>query len=432
MKVLVVGGGGREHAVCAALCKSPRVSELHAAPGNGGISSIAQIHDVSATDICGMVKLAEQIKADYVFVTPDDPLIMGMVDALEAKGFKTFGPSKNAALIEGSKAFAKAFMEQHNIPTARHKTFSCADDALNYIESENVFPVVIKYDGPALGKGVVVAADLAQAKAAVNSMLVDKKFGDSIIVVEECLSGPEVTVLAFTDGKTVKPMPSSTDHKRAFDHDEGPNTGGMGVISPSPFYTPEMADCVMRDIIKPTIEGLRAVGRKFKGCLYFGLMLTDEGPKVIEYNCRFGDPETQTVLPLLETDLLDIMEAVHEERLHELDIVFKDSCAACVVMASGGYPGAYEVGFPISGLDEDFGVSTTVYHAGTKLENATQSATGGSPAVTGGGRVLGITAIGDSLPCAIKAAYQAVGKISFKNSHYRKDIGEKALLCVKH
>lgn len=425
MNILVVGGGGREHAIITALSKSPRVDKIYAAPGNGGISALAECFPVKATDLDGILDLAKKLNPDYVFVAPDDPLVMGMVDKLNEAGFKTFGPRANAAILEGSKVFSKALMKKYGIPTAGYETFTDADKAIEYIKAQNSYPAVIKCDGLALGKGVIIAKDFDEAKAAVNSMLLDGKFGKSgsEIVVEEFMTGPEVTVLAFTDGKTVKPMISSMDHKRANDNDEGLNTGGMGTIAPNPCYTDEFKAECMEKIFKPTIAAMQAEGRPFKGCLYFGLMLTPNGAKVVEYNCRFGDPETQVVLPLLETDLVDIMDAVWEERLDSLDIKWSDKSCACVVIASGGYPEKYETGKVISGLDEK-GQSPLayVYHAGTKLE--------GGKFLTAGGRVLGVTATGDDLRAALDSAYKAVESITFEKAHYRKDIGQRALKAL--
>ncbi len=422
MNILVVGGGGREHAIITALSKSSKVDKLYAAPGNGGISKLAECFPVKATDIDGMLELAKKLDPDYVFVAPDDPLVLGMVDKLNEAGFKTFGPRANAAILEGSKVFSKALMKKYNIPTAGYETFTEADKAIEYIKAQNSYPAVIKCDGLALGKGVIIAKDFEEAKDAVNSMLLDGKFGasGSEIVVEEFMTGPEVTVLAFTDGKTVKPMISSMDHKRAYDNDEGLNTGGMGTIAPNPCYTDAFKAECMEKIFKPTIAAMQAEGRPFKGCLYFGLMLTPNGARVIEYNCRFGDPETQVVLPLLETDLVDIIEAIWEEKLDELDIRWSDKACACVVMASGGYPEKYETGKEITGLDEN-GQSDLayVYHAGTKLEDG--------KFLTAGGRVLGVTATGECLKCALTQAYKAVDTISFEKAHYRKDIGQRAL-----
>ncbi len=423
MTILVVGGGGREHAIITALSKSAEKPVLHAAPGNGGISALACCHDVKATDTHGMIKLAREIEADYVFVAPDDPLVLGMVDALEEAGFKTFGPRANAAIIEGSKVFSKALMKKYNIPTAAYECFTDAEKAINYIKEQNSYPAVIKCDGLALGKGAIIAKDFEESKETVNSMLLDKKFGDSgkEIVIEEFMTGPEVTVLCFTDGKTVSPMISSTDHKRAHDNDEGLNTGGMGTVAPSPYYTKaHEAEC-MEKIILPTIKAMATEGRPFKGCLYFGLMLTPNGIRVIEYNCRFGDPETQVVLPLLKTDLVEIMEAIYEERLDTLNIEWNSGSAACVVMASGGYPEKYSTGYEIYGLS-DVGEGVFVYHAGTRLQD--------DKLCTAGGRVLGVTGVGESLSFAIKNAYTAVSKISFENAHFRNDIGKKALECA--
>ena len=423
MDILVVGGGGREHAILAALRRSPKVDKLYAAPGNGGISRIAECFPVKATDVDGMVELAKKLSPDYVFVAPDDPLVMGMVDRLNEAGFKTFGPKANAAILEGSKVFSKALMKKYKIPTAEYETFTDAEKAIAYIREKNSFPAVIKCDGLALGKGVIIAEDMNQAEAAVKSMLLDGKFGKSgsEIVIEEYLTGPELTVLAFTDGKTVKPMVSSMDHKRAYDNDKGLNTGGMGTIAPNPLYTPDKQQECMENIFLPTIKAMQAEGRPFKGCLYFGLMLTPSGVKVIEYNCRFGDPETQVVLPLLETDLAEIIEAIWEERLDGLDVKWSDKSCACVVMASGGYPEKYETGKEISGLDENGQTSPDayVYHAGTKLENG--------KFLTSGGRVLGVTSTADTLQNALDKAYAAVKTISFDKAHYRTDIGKKAL-----
>ena len=422
MNILIVGGGGREHAIARALAKSPKADKLYCAPGNGGISALAECFPVKATDIDGIVELAKKLKPDYVFVAPDDPLVMGMVDKLNAEGFKTFGPRANAAIIEGSKSFSKGLMKKYGIPTAEYETFTDEDKAIAYIKSKNSYPAVIKADGLALGKGVVIAQNFEEAQAAVHSMLVDGKFGKSgsEIVIEEFMQGVEATVLAFTDGKTVKPMISSMDHKRAYDGDKGLNTGGMGTIAPNPRFTAALAAESMEKIFLPTIKAMSAEGRPFKGCLYFGLMLTPDGAKVVEYNCRFGDPETQVVLPLLETDLVDIMEAIWEERLDALDIKWSDDACACVVIASGGYPEKYETGKPISGLDENGQCSGAyVYHAGTKLENGQY--------LTAGGRVLGVTTTTKDLKTALDNAYKAVEGISFEKAHFRKDIGAKAL-----
>ena len=425
MNILVVGGGGREHAIIPALSKSPKVEKIWAAPGNGGISALAECFPVKATDLDGILGLAKKLNPDFVFVAPDDPLVMGMVDRLNEAGFRTFGPRANAAILEGSKVFSKALMKKYGIPTAGYETFTDADKAIEYIKAQNSYPAVIKCDGLALGKGVIIAKDFEEAEAAVKSMLLDGKFGKSgsEIVVEEFMTGPEVTVLAFTDGKTVKPMISSMDHKRANDNDEGLNTGGMGTIAPNPCYTDAFKAECMEKIFKPTIAAMQKEGRPFKGCLYFGLMLTPNGAKVVEYNCRFGDPETQVVLPLLETDLVDIMEAVWEEKLDQLDIKWSDKSCACVVIASGGYPEKYETGKEISGLDEK-GQSPLayVYHAGTKLENGKY--------YTAGGRVLGVTATGSDLREALDKAYKAVDAITFEKAHHRNDIGQRALKAL--
>ena len=425
MNILVVGGGGREHAIITALSKSPKVEKIWAAPGNGGISALAECFPVKATDLDGILDLAKKLNPDFVFVAPDDPLVMGMVDRLNEAGFRTFGPRANAAILEGSKVFSKALMKKYGIPTAGYETFTDADKAIEYIKAQNSYPAVIKCDGLALGKGVIIAKNFEEAEAAVKSMLLDGKFGKSgsEIVVEEFMTGPEVTVLAFTDGKTVKPMISSMDHKRANDNDEGLNTGGMGTIAPNPCYTAAFKAECMEKIFKPTIAAMQKEGRPFKGCLYFGLMLTPNGAKVVEYNCRFGDPETQVVLPLLETDLVDIMEAVWEEKLDQLDIKWSDKSCACVVIASGGYPEKYETGKEISGLDEK-GQSPLayVYHAGTKLENGKY--------YTAGGRVLGVTATGADLREALDKAYKAVDAITFEKAHHRNDIGQRALKAL--
>jgi len=418
MKILVIGSGGREHAVLAALKKSRKNPELFAAPGNGGISEIARCFDVKAADTDGIVALSREIGADIVFVTPDDPLVLGAVDALNAAGFKTFGPDKNAAILEGSKAFSKSFMKKYGIPTADYEVFDDADEALRYLKTRGVYPAVIKCDGLALGKGVIIAQNENEAADAVNLIMSERKFGESgkKIVIEEFLEGAEVTVLAFTDGTTVKAMPASVDHKRAFDGDKGLNTGGMGTVTPVAYYTKETADFCVEKIFIPTIRGMASEGRKFKGCVYFGLMLTKDGVKVIEYNCRFGDPEAQVILPLLETDLIDIIDAIWEEKLDSLDIKFAEKAAACIVMASGGYPEKYETGYAISGLDSLPG-DISVYHAGTRIaENGF---------VTAGGRVLGVTAVGGKLKDALDKAYAAAAKISFEGGHYRTDIGRR-------
>ena len=425
MKVLVVGGGGREHALVRKIKESKKVDEIFCTPGNGGISYDAKCFDVAATDIDGVVNLAKEIKADLVVVAPDDPLVAGMVDALNEAGFKTFGPRANAAIIEGSKVFSKELMQKYNIPTAEYKVFDNAEEAIEYIKERNEFPTVIKADGLALGKGVIIPENLDDAIAGVKEIMEDKIFGASgnNIVIEEFLTGPEVSVLAFTDGKCVKPMVSSMDHKRALDGDKGLNTGGMGTVSPNPYYTQEVAKECMDKIFIPTINAMNNEGRTFKGCLYFGLMITPKGPKVIEYNCRFGDPETQVVLPRLKTDIVDIFEAIDNETLSDLDVEWSDDACACVIMASGGYPNSYPKGIEITGLSNGQLDGVTVYHPGTKLQD--------NKLVTSGGRVLGVTALGDTLENALKKSYDAVEKIHFEGAHYRRDIGKRALEANK-
>ncbi len=414
MKVLVVGSGGREHAICYSLKKSPKVTELYCAPGNGGISEIAQCVDVKATDIDGMVAWAKEHAMDFVMVAPDDPLAMGMVDALEAAGIRAFGPRANAAIIEGSKAFSKELMKKYGIPTAAYEIFTDMAEALRYVEQQGA-PIVVKCDGLALGKGVVVAQTLEEAKDAVVNMMENKAFGEAgaKVVIEECMTGPEVTVLAFTDGKTIVPMPSSQDHKRAYDGDQGPNTGGMGAISPCPNYTPQDAKTCMETIFLPTIQALNAEGRTFQGVLYFGMMLTPKGPKVVEYNARFGDPECQAVLSLLETDLMEILEACVDGTLDQVDVKFKDAASCCLVLASGGYPVAYEKGKEITGLSQV--TDAVVFHAGTKKQDG--------KFYTSGGRVLGVTAVAPTLREAVDKAYAQAAPISFEKMHFRRDIG---------
>lgn len=423
MKVLVVGGGGREHALIRKIKESERVDSVACCPGNGGISYDAECYNVSATDIDGVVNLAKEIRADFVVVAPDDPLVAGMVDALNEAGFATFGPKANAAIIEGSKVFSKDLMLKYNIPTAEYKVFDKAGDVIEYIKEKNEFPTVIKADGLALGKGVIIPENLEDAIAGVKEIMEDKIFGASgnNVVVEEFLTGPEVSVLAFTDGKCVKPMVSSMDHKRALDGDKGLNTGGMGTVSPNPYYTDEVAEECMDKIFMPTIHAMNAEGRTFKGCLYFGLMITPKGPKVIEYNCRFGDPETQVVLPRLKTDIMDIFDAINNETLSQLDIEWSDEACACVIMASGGYPKSYPKGIEITGLANGQADGVTVYHAGTAIKEG--------KLVTGGGRVLGVTALGNTLEDALEKSYAAVEKIKFDGAHYRKDIGKRALMA---
>ena len=417
MNVMVIGGGGREHAIIRKLKENPRITNLYALPGNGGIAADAVCVPIGAKDIAGMVDFARQHAIDFAVVAPDDPLALGAVDALNAAGISCFGPTASAAIIESSKVFAKHLMKKYRIPTADCHVCVRLEEALEYLE-DCPLPVVIKADGLALGKGVVIAQNEEEAKAALHSIMEDKIFGESgaHVVVEEFLTGPEVSVLAFTDGKAMCPMVSSMDHKRAYDGDKGPNTGGMGTISPNPFYTEAVAQQCMERIFLPTMAAMNAEGRPFKGCLYFGLMLTPDGPKVIEYNSRFGDPETQVVLPRLQTDFAQIVEAVAKERLSELSIQWSEQASACVVMASGGYPGSYPKGIEIHGLDANGQAEgVTVYHAGTKLEDG--------KFLTNGGRVLGITALGDTLEAALNKAYAAVENITFEGAMYRKDIG---------
>lgn len=419
MKILVVGGGGREHAIIKKLKENKDVGKIYALPGNGGIARDAECVVIGATDIGAIVDFAVANGIDYAVVAPDDPLVLGCVDALEAKGIPCFGPHADAAIIEGSKAFSKNLMKKYGIPTAAYETFDNPDAALAYLETVSL-PAVIKADGLALGKGVVIAETREEARDAVVSMMQDRKFGKSgeRIVIEEFLTGPEVSVLAFTDGKCVKPMVSSMDHKRALDGDQGLNTGGMGTVAPNPYYTPEIAERCMEEIFLPTINAMNAEGRTFRGCLYFGLMLTPDGPKVIEYNCRFGDPETQVVLPLLESDLLTVMMATTNGTLSDCDVRFSDRHAACVIMASEGYPASYAKGFEITVPDE---VQDKVYFAGAAEKDGTL--------VTSGGRVLGVTELGDTLEEAIGSSYKSVEKIHFENAYYRRDIGARALMA---
>lgn len=420
MKLLMIGGGGREHALIRKLKESPRVETIYCAPGNGGISRDAQCVAISAMDIDSVVAFSKENQIDLVFVAPDDPLAAGMVDVLEAAGIRAFGPSKLAAEIESSKVFSKNLMKKYGIPTARYEVFDAPETALSYILEQNAWPAVIKADGLALGKGVVIAQNEAEARDALHSMMEDKIFGESgsRVVVEEFLTGPEVSVLAFTDGETVRPMVSSMDHKRAYDGDKGPNTGGMGTISPNPYYTAEIAKRCMEEIFLPTVRAMQQEGRPFKGCLYFGLMLTPNGPKVIEYNSRFGDPETQVVLPRLKTPLIEIVEAVVNGTLAQQEIEWEDNACACVVMASGGYPKSYPKGLEITGLDDNGQIpGVTVYHAGTSYKDG--------KFFTAGGRVLGVTACGNTLAAALQKAYDGVHRIHFEGAHYRKDIGHK-------
>ncbi len=420
MKIMVVGAGGREHAIIKSIKKNPAVSQIYALPGNGGMANDATLVDIGAKDIPAITEFAINNKIDFAVVAPDDPLVLGAVDALEAKGIPCFGPTKAAAIIEGSKAFSKELMKKYGIPTAKYEIFNDKDKALAYLEGAPI-PTVIKADGLALGKGVVIANTLEEAKKAVISMMEDKVFGESgsCVVIEEFLSGPEVSVLSFTDGKTVVPMISSMDHKRALDNDEGLNTGGMGTVAPNPYYTDEIAKECMEKIFLPTINAMNAEGRTFKGCLYFGLMITKDGPKVIEYNCRFGDPETQVVLPLLESDLLTVMQATREGTLADTEVKFSQKNACCVIMASAGYPSKYQSGYEIDIPSE---LSDSVFVAGAKLCDG--------KLVSAGGRVLGVTAVEDDLKSAIDKAYEKVGKISFENAYSRKDIGARALKAL--
>ena len=419
MKVMVVGGGGREHAIIKKIKENKSVSEIFALPGNGGIAQDAVCVDIGAKDIDKIVEFAVKEAIDFAVVAPDDPLVLGAVDALRAKGIKTFGPDKKAAIIEGSKAFSKDLMKKYGIPTAEYETFDDMEKALQYVKTCPI-PVVVKADGLALGKGVIIAETREEAENAVKTIMEDRVFGDSgnQVVIEEFLTGPEVSVLSFTDGKTIIPMVSSMDHKRALDGDKGLNTGGMGTVAPNPYYTDEIAEVCMETIFKPTIEAMNKEGRSFSGCLYFGLMLTAGGPKVIEYNCRFGDPETQVVLPLLESDLLDIMLKIYEGRLSEAEVNFKDESAACVVMASAGYPSKYETGFEITMPNDK-----NIYVAGAKVKDGRL--------VTGGGRVLGVTETAPTLKEAVDRAYETVKSVHFENAYYRKDIGKRALMAER-
>ena len=422
MKLMVVGGGGREHAIIRCLKRNPQVSEIFALPGNGGIAADAACVPIGATDIDGIVKFAVEHKIDYAVVAPDDPLVSGCVDALEAAGISCFGPRANAAVIEGSKVFSKNLMKKYGIPTAGYEVFDDMDAALRYLDTAPM-PTVIKADGLALGKGVIIAQTRQEAKNAVKSMMADKVFGHSgdHIVIEEFLTGPEVSVLAFTDGKVVKPMVSSMDHKRAGDGDTGLNTGGMGTVAPNPYYTPAIAERCMKEIFLPTIAAMNSEDRTFRGCLYFGLMLTPDGPKVIEYNCRFGDPETQVVLPLLESDLLTVMQATTDGTLADTEVRFSDKCACCVITASAGYPAGYRKGFELTMTPE---AAAHTYVAGAKLE--------GGKLLTSGGRVTGTTAVAGSLADAIREAYRLAEGVQFENAYRRSDIGRRALQAGNH
>ncbi len=419
MKVLVIGSGGREHTIIWKLSQSPKVDKIYAAPGNGGISELAECVPISVMDFDALTKFAKENTIDLTVVAPDDPLAAGAVDAFEAAGLRAFGPNRAAAIIEGSKAFSKDLMKKYNIPTAKYEVFDNSADAIAYIQSEGKFPVVVKADGLALGKGVIIAQNFAEAETAVHEIMDDKVFGAAggKVVIEEFLIGPEISVLAFTDGKTLKPMVSAQDHKRAYDNDEGLNTGGMGTFSPSRIYTAELEKECMENIFLPTMHAMNAEGRTFKGVLYFGLMKTADGVKVIEYNCRFGDPETQVVLPRLKTDLFDIFEAVIDEKLDSIDIEWEDNAAVCVVLASGGYPQSYKKGYPIDGIKQAESLGALVFHAGTVYEEGCFK--------TNGGRVLGVTATGRDLDAAIKEAYRFVDVVSFQDMHFRTDIGIK-------
>ncbi len=417
MKILVVGGGGREHAIIKKLKENQAIDVIYALPGNGGIAADAECVGIGATDIDNIVKFAVENSIDYAVVAPDDPLVLGCVDALEEKGIPCFGPRSEAAIIEGSKVFSKNLMKKYGIPTAQYEVFDDADKALDYIKTAPI-PTVIKADGLALGKGVIIAMTREEAEQAIISIMKDKKFGKSgnSIVVEEYLEGPEVSVLSFTDGKVVVPMISSMDHKRAGDNDTGLNTGGMGTVAPNPYYTEAVAQECMEKIFLPTIKAMNAEGRTFKGCLYFGLMITKDGPKVIEYNCRFGDPETQVVLPLLRSDLFTIMKATTDGTLADTPVEFEDKSAACVIMASEGYPVSYEKGYEITIPDT---LAPCVFVAGAKEK--------GGKLLTSGGRVLGVTAIANTLQEAIDSSYKMVEQIRFDNAFYRHDIGQRAL-----
>ena len=421
MKLMVVGGGGREHAIIKKLKENKDVEKIYALPGNGGMASDAELVDIGAKEIDKIVEFALAEKIDYAVVAPDDPLVLGAVDALNKVGIPCFGPEAKAAIIEGSKVFSKNLMKKYNIPTAEYEVFSDMNAALSYLDTAPI-PTVIKADGLALGKGVIIAMTREEAKDAVKSMMEDKVFGKSgdNIVIEEFLEGPEVSVLAFTDGHVVKPMVSSMDHKRAGDNDTGLNTGGMGTVAPNPYYTEDIAKECMEKIFLPTMDAMNKEGRTFKGCLYFGLMLTKNGPKVIEYNCRFGDPETQVVLPLMESDLLTVMKAVTEEKLAETEVKFSSGSACCVIMASKGYPESYEKGFKMDIPEE---IKDRVYVAGAVIKDGNL--------LTNGGRVLGATATDDNLEGAIKKAYGLVSKIKFDNAYYRNDIGQRALKAIK-
>lgn len=418
MKVLVVGGGGREHALVWKIAQSPKVEKTYCAPGNAGIARLAECIDIKAEDIDGLLQFAQQESIDLTVVGPEAPLTQGIVDVFSQAGLRIFGPNKNAAQLEGSKALAKHFMRKFNIPTAKYAAFHSFTEANDYVRDKGR-PLVVKASGLAAGKGVIICQHIADALDAVRRVLVDKEFGEAgnQVVIEECLEGQEVSVLAFTDGKTIIPMVPSQDHKRIFDNDQGPNTGGMGAYAPAPLYTPELNEIVVKEILEPTIKGMADMAWPYKGIIYAGLMVTPDGPKVLEYNVRFGDPEAQPVLSLLETDLVEIMEAIIDDRLDQVEVKWKNAASVCVVMAAPGYPGNYPKGDVITGLD-DMPEDVTVFHAGTTLKD--------DQVVTNGGRVLGVTAVGQDIPTAITKAYQGVEKINFNGAHYRKDIASKA------
>ncbi len=422
MKILVVGGGGREHAIIKKIKENKRVTHIYALPGNGGIPADAECVNIGAKDIEGIVAFAKENKIDFAVVAPDDPLVLGAVDALSAVGIPCFGPEAKAAIIEGSKVFSKNLMKKYGIPTATYEVFTEMSEALDYLKTAPI-PTVVKADGLALGKGVIIAYTREEAEVAVRSMMEDKQFGESgsRIVIEEFLTGPEVSVLAFTDGEVVRPMVSSMDHKRALDNDQGLNTGGMGTVAPNPYYTEDIARECMEKIFLPTVNAMNAEGRTFRGCLYFGLMLTPDGPKVIEYNCRFGDPETQVVLPLMESDLLDVMIATTNGTLKDADVRFSKGAACCVIVASKGYPTKYQSGFELDlPADSEDGL---IYVAGAKRE--------GEKLLSAGGRVLGVTAVADTLQSAIEKAYERVRLVGFENGFYRSDIGARAMKALK-
>ena len=422
MKIMVVGGGGREHAIIKKLKENKEIEEIFALPGNGGISADATCVNIGAKDIPAIVKFAVETKIDFAVVAPDDPLVLGAVDALEKEGILCFGPKANAAIIEGSKVFSKNLMKKYNIPTAQYEVFENMQEALSYLETAPI-PTVVKADGLALGKGVIIAMTREEAKDAVRSMMENKIFGESgsRVVIEEFLEGPEVSVLSFTDGNVVVPMISSMDHKRALDNDEGLNTGGMGTVAPNPYYTKEIAEECMKTIFLPTIKAMKEEGREFRGCLYFGLMLTKNGPKVIEYNCRFGDPETQVVLPLLESDLYTVMKATSEGKLSETEVKFSENSACCVIVASKGYPVKYESGFEMVLPETD--ENSEIFVAGAKLSNG--------KLLSAGGRVLGVTAVAENLKKAVSKAYELAEEVEFENGFFRKDIGQKALKILE-